>query len=247
MKQKIHNLWVQTRYGLLGTTLLVALVSILCVRLVRAADTPSKAATAPTVNLNINDTPVTRDASKMTGSFAPIVKRVAQSIVQVDVSTKPKQVAMPQQQQFNGPDDLLRRFFGDQFGMPGGDGGGTRMTPRQYGLGSGVIVTKDGYIITNNHVVDGADSIKVTMNDGRKFTAKVIGRDPKSDIAVVKIDATDLPFVTLADSDKIEVGDLCLAIGNPFGIGQTVTMGIVSATGRNNVALGETSDNYEDF
>ncbi len=240
MKQKIQKLWVQSRYGLLGTALMVALASILCVRLVKAADTSSR---TPAVNLAVNDTPVVRDANKMTGSFAPIVKRVAQSIVQVDVSTKPHQVQM-QQQQLPFGDDLLRRFFGDQFNMPGG---GTYMTPRQYGLGSGVIVTKDGYIITNNHVVDGADSISVTMNDGRKFTAKVIGRDPKTDIAVVKIDAKDLPYMTLADSDKIEVGDLCLAIGNPFGIGQTVTMGIISATGRNNVAVGETPDNYEDF
>ena len=84
-------------------------------------------------------------------------------------------------------------------------------TPREQGLGSGVIVNKDGYILTNNHVVDGADTIRVKLNDGREFTAKVIGRDPKTDVAVVKIDAKDLPYMTLADSDKIEVGDLCLA------------------------------------
>ncbi len=92
-----------------------------------------------------------------------------------------------------------------------------------------MIVTKDGYILTNNHVVDDADEVKVTLQDGREFTAKVIGKDPKSDVAVVKIDANDLPAITFADSDKCEVGDVVLAIGNPFGIGQTVTMGIVSA------------------
>jgi serine protease Do len=136
--------------------------------------------------------------------------------------------------------DLLRRFFGDQFQgrMPRGNFG----TPRQEGVGSGVIATKDGYILTNNHVVDGADEVKVALQDGREFTAKVIGRDPKSDVAVVKIDATDLPAVPMADSDKVEVGDVVLAIGNPFGIGQTVTTGIVSAKGRGNMGL-----DYEDF
>ena len=117
-------------------------------------------------------------------------------------------------------------------------------TPRrEHGLGSGVIVTKDGYILTNNHVVDDADEVKVTLQDGREFTAKVIGRDPKSDIAVVKIDAKDLPVVPMADSDKVQVGDIVLAIGNPFGVGQTVTTGIVSATGRGNLGI----EDYEDF
>ena len=111
------------------------------------------------------------------------------------------------------------------------------------GLGSGVIVTKDGYILTNNHVVDNADEVKVTLQDGREFTAKVIGRDPKSDVAVIKIDANGLPVVPMADSDKVEVGDIVLAIGNPFGVGQTVTTGIVSATGRGNLGI----EDYEDF
>src|SRR6267142_7094112 len=115
--------------------------------------------------------------------------------------------------------------------------------PRQEGLGSGVVITKDGYILTNNHVVDGAEEVKVTLQDGRDFTAKVIGRDPKSDVAVVQIDARDLPTIPVADSDKVEVGDVVLAIGNPFGIGQTVTTGIVSATGRG----GAIGLDYEDF
>src|SRR5262249_4134275 len=115
--------------------------------------------------------------------------------------------------------------------------------PRQTGIGSGVIVTREGYILTNNHVVDGADEVKVAMQDGREFTAKVVGRDPKSDVAVTKIDAQDLPDGSMADSDKVEVGDVVLAIGNPFGIGQTVTTGIVSATGR----AGAVGLDYEDF
>jgi serine protease Do len=113
----------------------------------------------------------------------------------------------------------------------------------QHGLGSGVIVTADGYILTNNHVVDGAKEVKVTLPDGREFTARVIGRDPKSDIAVVKIDATGLPVVPMADSEKVQVGDVVLAIGNPFGVGQTVTQGIVSATDRGNMGI----EDYEDF
>jgi len=115
-------------------------------------------------------------------------------------------------------------------------------TPRQQGIGSGVITTKDGYILTNNHVVEGADEVKVALQDGREFTAKVVGRDPKSDVAVIKIEAKDLPAVPMADSDKVEVGDVVLAVGNPFGIGQTVTTGIVSATGRAHMGL-----DYEDF
>jgi serine protease Do len=115
-------------------------------------------------------------------------------------------------------------------------------TPKQRGLGSGVIVTKDGYILTNNHVVENADEVTVTLNDERKFNAKVVGTDPKSDIAVLKIKADNLPFLPLANSEKIEVGDLVLAVGNPFGLSQTVTMGMVSATGRATMGM-----DYEDF
>jgi serine protease Do len=144
-------------------------------------------------------------------------------------------------------DEFFRRFFGN----PGDSRGDSRFrrgqnpssAPRQHGIGSGVLVTKDGYILTNNHVVDGADEVKVALQDGREFTAKVIGRDPKTEVAVIKIDANNLPVVPMADSDKVEVGDVVLAVGNPFGIGQTVTTGIVSATGRGG-ALGL---DYEDF
>jgi serine protease Do len=142
------------------------------------------------------------------------------------------------QEFFPGMDDpFLRRFFGDSL-----RGGRTYRTPPQHGVGSGVIVTKDGYILTNNHVVDGADEVKIGLQDGREFTAKVVGKDPKTDVAVIKVDAKDLPAVEVADSDKIEVGDLVLAVGNPFNIGQTVTMGLVSATGRATLGL-----DYEDF
>ncbi len=238
MKQTISRFCSPARISLLGGSLIMVLITIAFARFVRAGDEPK----LTTVALSVNETPVTRDVvGKSTTSFAPVVSRVAQSVVQVDVSTKSKEVRVPvQQMPFDN--DMLRQFFGNQF-APGNQERVYR-TPRQDGTGSGVIVSKDGYIITNNHVVDGADTIKVKLNDGRVFTGKVIGRDPRSDIAVIKIKASDLPYITIADSDKIEVGDLCLAIGNPFGIGQTVTMGIISALGRNNVAVGDMSDKY---
>lgn len=132
-------------------------------------------------------------------------------------------------------DPFFRRFFGEPFGMP--------RERKQSGLGSGVIVDPSGYILTNNHVIRGADEIKVTLLDKREFKGKVIGTDPKTDLAVVKIDAKDLPYIELGDSDKLKVGELVIAIGNPYGLNQTVTMGIVSATGRANVGIAD----YEDF
>lgn len=187
----------------------------------------------------VDQTPIPRELGGHT-SFAPVVKKVAPGVVKIVTTTKARNAS------FNGApggemDDMLRRFFGDQFQWRGPRR--NMEIPRQQGLGSGVIVTKDGYILTNNHVVDGADEVKVALQDGREFNAKVIGRDPKSDVAVIKIDAKDLPAVPMADSDKVEVGDVVLAIGNPFGIGQTVTTGIVSATGR----AGTLGLDYEDF
>ncbi len=112
----------------------------------------------------------------------------------------------------------------------------------EHGLGSGVIVSADGYILTNNHVVGNASDIQVALNDGRQFTAKLVGADPQTDVAVVKINADNLPALTLTDSEKVEIGDVVLAIGNPFGIGQTVTKGIVSAKDRSTSGNGD-----EDF
>jgi serine protease Do len=186
----------------------------------------------------VDEKPLSREVGEHL-SFAPVVKKVAPGVVKVFTTTKMHNTA------FNGApdgmDDLFRRFFGDpsQGRMPRREFG----MPRQQGIGSGVIATKDGYILTNNHVVDGADEVKVALQDGREFTAKVVGRDPKTDIAVIKIDGKELPAVPMADSDKVEVGDVVLAVGNPFGIGQTVTTGIVSATGR----AGAIGLDYEDF
>jgi serine protease Do len=188
----------------------------------------------------VDERPIAREAGSHS-SFAPVVKKVAPGVVKINTSARIRNTAYNEGAPDGGMNDMLRRFFGDQFEFRGPRRNFNM--PRQQGVGSGVIVTKDGYILTNNHVVDGADEVKVALQDGREFVAKVIGRDPKSDVAIIKVDAKDLPAVPMADSDKVEVGDVVLAIGNPFGIGQTVTTGIVSATGR----AGATSLDYEDF
>jgi Do/DeqQ family serine protease len=135
-------------------------------------------------------------------------------------------------------DPMFREFFGDRFPQQ------QQPPQRVEGVGSGVIVNSDGYILTNHHVVDGAIEIKVELTDNRTFTAKLIGSDPPSDLAVLKIDAKSLPTLSLGDSDKVRVGDPVLAVGNPLGIGQTVTSGIISAKGR---ATGLSDGSFEDF
>jgi serine protease Do len=177
--------------------------------------------------------------AKLTGSFAPVIQRVGPSVVNI-FTTRTIRVDPRREMQPFLTDPFFQRFFGAP------DENAMRPRPqKQRNLGSGVIVTKDGYILTNNHVVDGADEVKVALanHSKKEYIAKIIGRDPKTDVAVLKIAATDLPVATLADSDKLLVGDIALAIGNPFGLGQTVTMGIVSAVGRNNVGI----EDYEDF
>ncbi len=176
--------------------------------------------------------PLSHEA-KMSTSFAPVVKKVSPSVVKVFVTGKanPAAFGVPEM----GGNPLFRHFFGQrgprQFEMP-----------RQQGIGSGVIVTPDGYILTNNHVIDRASEVKVALQDGRDYPAKIVGTDPKTDLAVLKIDAKNLPAIQMTDSEQVEVGDTVLAVGNPFGIGQTVTTGIVSATGRSAIGL-----DYEDF
>jgi Do/DeqQ family serine protease len=133
-------------------------------------------------------------------------------------------------------DPFFHDFFGDSFGAP--------RSRRQRGLGSGVIVTPDGYVLTNHHVIDGAEEITVELAAGRTIRAKVVGSDPPTDLAVLKVDESDLPVLTLGDSDKVRIGDVVLAIGNPLGIGQTVTAGIISAKERS-TGLGDGS--YESF
>jgi serine protease Do len=163
--------------------------------------------------------------------FAAVLKPALPAVVSI---TSSRIVKVPQNPFFNDP--FFQQFFGGR--MPR-----QPQEQREMGLGSGVIVSADGYILTNNHVVEKATEIKVILADKRQFPGKVIGTDPKTDIAVVKIAATGLPTITLGDSSKLQVGDYAFAIGNPFGVGETATMGIVSATGRNGLDI----EDYEDF
>ena len=194
------------------------------------------AAKAPPVKVKVSEGPTSSDGL-FTRSYAQVVKKVVPSVVKVEVSKPAEEMGgrMP---------DLpfFRNFPGQDPRGQAAPRSRSFKAPMEHGAGSGVLVTEDGYILTNNHVVEDAEKISVTLADGRKFTAKVVGRDPQTDIAVIKVDSQDLPAITLANSDQIEVGDVVLAIGNPFGLGQTVTSGIVSAKGRATLGL-----DYEDF
>jgi len=167
--------------------------------------------------------------------FSSVVTPLLPMVVNISTS---KIVKSPRNQLpfFNDP--FFRQFFGDQ--------GQTPRERREHSLGSGVIVNPDGYILTNNHVIDGASDVQVTLSDKRTFKANVVGADPRSDIAVLKVSETKLPSMTLGNSSKTRVGDIVLAVGDPFGIGETVTMGIVSATGRKGLGI-EGPEGYEDF
>jgi serine protease Do len=167
--------------------------------------------------------------------FSAVLKPALPAVVNISSSKMVKPGQNQMSPMFNDP--FFRQFFGDQFGQA------KPRAEREQSLGSGVIVSADGTIVTNNHVIDGASDIKVFLSDKREFKAKLIGTDPKTDIAVLKIDATNLPTLPLGDSSQLQVGDLIFAIGDPFGVGETATMGIVSATGRGNLGI----ENYEDF
>jgi serine protease Do len=167
--------------------------------------------------------------------FSAVLKPALPAVVNISSSKVVKPGRNQVSPMFNDP--FFRQFFGDQFGQ------GQTRPMREQSLGSGVIVASDGTILTNNHVVDGATDIKVFLNDKREFQAKVIGTDSKTDIAVLKIDATNLPTLPVGDSNQLQVGDLIFAIGDPFGVGETATMGIVSATGRGDLGI----ERYENF
>ena len=176
----------------------------------------------------------TRSEAAAGRGYSAVVKRVVPAVVNISSSKVVKQTAMEMPE---GADPFFRQFFGDQ--------GRQFQAPRQRNekaLGSGVIISPQGYVLTNNHVVDGATEVTVTLHDKREFKARVVGTDPRTDIAVLKIEGSNFPVLTLADSSKVEVGDIVLAIGNPFGVGQTVTAGIVSATGRGNLGIEQVED-----
>ena len=164
-------------------------------------------------------------AAAPAGSFRLAAQRASAAVVSINTSKGPEK-----HPQANDP--WFRFFFGEQ-------GGGQP----QAGLGSGVIISAEGYILTNNHVVEGADEIEVVLNDSRRAGAKVIGTDPESDLAILKVALERLPVITIGNSDSLQVGDQVLAIGNPFGVGQTVTSGIVSALGRNQLGI----NTFENF
>ena len=180
---------------------------------------------APVVEVTANGAPA---------SYAPIVDRVAPAVVTI---RSERMVRMTNQTLPDNP--FFREFFGERFDP--------RQMPerREGGMGSGVIVRQDGYILTNNHVVDGAEKVTIELKDGRTLEADVVGTDEPTDLAVLKVDAADLKTLPLGDSDAVRVGDVVLAVGNPLGVGQTVTMGIVSAKGRSTGGNG--NGGYEDF
>jgi serine protease DegQ len=168
-------------------------------------------------------------ASPTQGSYREASKRAMPAVVNIFTTKEAKQPKNP-----FIDDPFFRKFFGDRF---------SEQDEKQFSLGSGVVVSPQGYILTNNHVVEAADEIEIALADGRKAVAKVVGTDPETDLAVIKVDLKDLPSITLGRIDQAKVGDIVLAIGNPFGVGQTVTMGIVSALGRNHLGI----NTFENF
>ncbi|WP_313741537.1 Do family serine endopeptidase AlgW [Pseudomonas sp.] len=184
----------------------------------------------PSQDVNLQQAPQSGQVVQGPVSYADAVTRAAPAVVNL-YTTKVlnKNAAHPL---FEDPQ--FRRFFGDN--LP-------KQRRWESSLGSAVIMSPEGYLLTNNHVTSGADQIVVALKDGRETLARVIGSDPETDLAVLKIDLKDLPAITIGRSDTLRIGDVSLAIGNPFGVGQTVTMGIISATGRNQLGL----NNYEDF
>src|SRR5467141_3729359 len=162
-------------------------------------------------------------------SYYDAVQRATPSVVNIFTS---KEIRVPRHPLLNDP--IFRRFFGDQ--LPD-------EAQRASSLGSGVIVSSSGYVLTNHHVVEAADEIEVALADGKRLLAKVVGSDPETDLAVLRLDAQNLPAISFGSSDALRVGDVVLAIGNPFGVGQTVTMGIVSALGRSHLGI----NTFENF
>ncbi len=170
-----------------------------------------------------------RTASGSTDSFAEAARHATPAVVNVFTKKQVRGLRSPLMD-----DPVFRHFFGDRFDP----------RPKEVSnLGSGVIVSANGYILTNHHVIDGADEIQIAMSNGRTLPAKVVGTDPETDLAVLKIDADKLPAITFGQSDNLRVGDWVLAIGNPFGVGQTVTLGIVSALGRSHLGI----NTFENF
>ncbi len=185
----------------------------------------------PAITIQEAIAPATAPAGRTTTSYAEAAQRALPAVVHIFTSKDVKSQRHP-----FADDPLFRHFFGDRLD--------NRPQQRASGLGSGVIVSPEGYVLTNNHVVEAADEIEVALNDGRKLPARIVGRDPESDLAVLQIKAdSKLNAITFGHPEQLHVGDVVLAIGNPFGVGQTVTMGIVSALGRTHLGI----NTFEDF
>jgi serine protease DegQ len=192
---------------------------------------------AQVAGISVTQAPAPIAGAVPVGSFRTAAQTASAAVVSLNISKNAVKNSRMD-------DPWFKFFFGDRGeGNQGGGQGNQGSDPQQAGLGSGVIVSTDGIILTNNHVVEGADEIEVILNDGRRTIAKVIGTDPDSDLAILKITLDRLPAIVLGNSDALQVGDQVLAIGNPFGVGQTVTSGIVSALGRNQLGI----NTFENF
>lgn len=212
------------RYWLLFSQAVTVLVAAYFVVATLQPDWLQRGATRSSAGISLIEAPPAAPGSQpAAGSFSAAARKAAPAVVSINTS---KAIRHPRSN-----DPWFQFFFGDQG------------TQAQTGLGSGVIISPDGYILTNNHVVEGADEIEVLLNDSRRARAAVIGTDPETDLAVLRIELDNLPVIVLGDSDQLAVGDQVLAIGNPFGVGQTVTSGIVSALGRNQLGI----NTFENF
>lgn len=219
-----HPIFSMKRYWLLFSQ---AVTILLAAYFVVATLQPSwlkRGATYSRAGISLLEAPSEPRTEFAPGSLAAAAQKAMPAVVSITTS---KEVRHPRSN-----DPWFQFFFGDQFGPQ-----------QQSGLGSGVIVSPDGYILTNNHVVEGADQIEVTLADGRQASARTIGTDPETDLAVLKIELDKLPVIVIGNSDHAVVGDTVLAIGNPFGVGQTVTSGIVSALGRSELGI----NTFENF
>jgi Do/DeqQ family serine protease len=217
----MYRLWL-----IFAQTATIAVALLFVVSTFRPEWLPAKSSPAL---LQQSPAPGPAAAARAVSSYNEAVQRAAPSVVNIFTS---KEIRTPRHPLLNDP--IFRRFFGDQ--LPD-------EAQRASSLGSGVIVSTSGYVITNHHVVEAADEIEVALADGKKLLAKVVGNDPETDIAVLRVDGESLPAITFGSSDTLRVGDVVLAIGNPFGVGQTVTSGIVSALGRTGLGI----NTFENF
>ena len=218
----MHRLWL-----IFAQTATIAVALLFVVSTFRPEWLPARS--APGAVLQQSSPSTALPSAARANSYYDAVQRATPSVVNIFTS---KEIRSPKHPLLNDP--IFRRFFGDQ--LPD-------EAQRAASLGSGVIVSSSGYVITNHHVVEAADEIEVALADGKKLLAKVVGNDPETDIAVLRVSAENLPAITFGSSDGLHVGDVVLAIGNPFGVGQTVTSGIISALGRTGLGI----NTFENF